>query len=172
MKRKTGGRTTSEPKFMMRLSLWGAGRREGDLGMPRDRVTKEKRAAAKAAKDAETAELKARLTAAVARMDMELEPPPAPSSVPALTAVPAPTAVPAATTDFPALNTVPAPIAANALEEEEVDTALVVQECAARFGGMSSLSLRPSHLVAYEKFMAAQKHPALWSCSASWTSSL
>ena len=128
--------------------------------MPRDRVTKEKRAAAKAAKNAETAELKARLTAAVARMDMELEPPLAPSSVPVLTAVPAPTAVPA-TTDFPALNTVPAPIAADALEEEEADTALVVQEYAARFGGMSSLSLRPSHLVAYDKFMAAKASCAL-----------
>ena len=134
--------------------------------MPRDRATKEKRAAAKAAKDAETAKLKARMMAALARMETEPQPPPAPSSVPALTAVPAPTAVPATTdfpapTDFPALNTVPAPIAADELEEEEMDTALVVHECAARFGGVSSLSLRPSHLEAYEKFNVAKTSCAL-----------
>ena len=123
--------------------------------MPRDRATKEKRAAAKAAKDAETAELEARMTAALARMDMDMEPPPppVPSSVPVPTAVPAPS--------VPVPTAVPAQIAADALEEEEVDTALVVHEYAARFGGISSLSLPSSHLVAYEKFMAAKTSCAL-----------
>ena len=129
--------------------------------MPRDRATKRKRAAAKAAKDAETAELEARMMATLARMDVEPPPPPVPSSVPVPTAVPALTAV-TAPTAVPALTAVPAPIAAASLEEEEVDTALVVQEYAVRFGAdVSSLSLRPSHLVAYEKFMAAKASCAL-----------
>ena len=44
---------------------------------------------------------------------------------------------------------------------EEMDMALVVHDYAARFGGVSSLSLRPSHLEAYEKFNVAKTSCAL-----------